>query len=263
MMKNQMVAVMTGIVLTFLPGMAQAHFGMLIPSVESVGSPEEAKLDFQLMFAHPFEGSSMNMEKPERFGVWHDGEDEDLSAGLSAMEVTLPADTGNSQAWQAQYQVRRPGSHVFYFQPQPYWEPVEDSYIVHYTKVVVDAFGKEDGWDAEVGLKTEIVPLTRPFGLYAGNVFQGIVKVDGQPVPYSEVEIEYYNQDGESKAPRGHLITQVVKCDANGVFTYGIPRSGWWGFAGLNTSEETIRFEDEDKAVEIGAVLWVYVRDMN
>lgn len=56
-------------------------------------------------------------------------------------------------------------------EPKPYFEPAEDCYIIHYTKTVVSAFGLE-GWDRELGLKTEIVPLTRPFGLYAGNVFQ-------------------------------------------------------------------------------------------
>ncbi|HIJ20835.1 MAG TPA: DUF4198 domain-containing protein, partial [Deltaproteobacteria bacterium] len=42
-----------------------------------------------------------------------------------------------------------------------------------------------------------------------------------------------------------------------GVFTYAAPRSGWWGFAALNTSDEKMKHEGQDKDVEIGAVLWV------
>jgi len=57
---------------------------------------------------------------------------------------------------------------------------------------VVTAFGDDEGWDREVGLKTEIVPLSKPYGLYAGNVFQGMVKLDGKPVPFCEAEVEYY-----------------------------------------------------------------------
>jgi hypothetical protein len=34
------------------------------------------------------------------------------------------------------------------------------------------------------------------------------------------------------------MITQVVKADANGVFTYGVPFAGWWGFAALNTAKK-------------------------
>jgi len=40
----------------------------------------------------------------------------------------------------------------------------------------VTAFGDDEGWDEEIGLKTEIVPLSKPFGLYAGNIFQGVGK---------------------------------------------------------------------------------------
>jgi hypothetical protein len=109
------------------------------------------------------------------------------------------------------------------------------------------------GWDEQIGLKTEIVPLSKPYGLYAGNVFQGIVKLDGEPVPFCEVEVEYFNEDGKAQAPTDYMITQTIKADANGVFTYGVPKAGWWGFAALNTSEEKIKGKD----VEIGAVLWV------
>ena len=34
----------------------------------------------------------------------------------------------------------------------------------------------DEGWDAEVGLKTEIVSLTKSYALYEGNLFQGVVK---------------------------------------------------------------------------------------
>ena len=58
------------------------------------------------------------------------------------------------------------------------------------------------GWDAELGLPTEIVPLSRPFGLWAGNLFQGVVKRDGAPVPHAEVEVEFYDEAGAARARR-------------------------------------------------------------
>ncbi len=161
-------------------------------------------------------------------------------------------------AWTAPYTVKKPGVTIFTVEPEPYWEPAEDCFITHYTKVVVPAYGVEEGWDKEVGLKTEIVPLTRPFGLYAGNVFQGIVKVDGKPSPFAEVEVEFYNQGKQAQAPNEYMVTQVVKADKNGVFTYAAPRSGWWGFAALNTADFTLKKDGKDKPVEIGAVMWVY-----
>jgi len=142
-------------------------------------------------------------------------------------------------------------------EPEPYWEPAEDCFIVHYTKAVVAAFGDDGGWDTEIGLMTEIVPLSKPFGLYAGNVFQGIVKVNGNPVPYAAVEVEFYNKDGKAEAPTDYMVTQTSKADQNGVFTYSAPKAGWWGFAALNEADFKLKADGEDKAVEIGAVIWV------
>ena len=123
---------------------------------------------------------------------------------------------------------------------------------------MVTAFGDDEGWDGEVGLKTEIVPLSKPYGLYAGNVFQGIVKLDGKPVPYAEVEIEYYNKEKKAAAPTDYMVTQTIKADQNGVFTYAAPKAGWWGFSALNEADFTIKKDGQDKGVEIGAVLWVH-----
>ncbi len=244
------------------PGSARAHFGMIIPSQDIVDNQQDADLKLRIMFAHPFEGVSMNMEKPAEAGVLFDGQKEDLSGSLKSLNFELYADKEAFKGWQTDYKIKRPGDYIFYMVPQPYWEPAEDCYIVHYTKVVVDAYGKEEGWDSEVGLKTEIVPLTRPFGIYAGNVFQGVVKVDGRPAPFSEVEVEFYNEAGRYHAPKAPFVTQVIKCDANGVFSYAIPKAGWWGFAALNEDKQTIKFEDEEKPVEIGAVLWLKAYNM-
>jgi len=146
-------------------------------------------------------------------------------------------------------------------EPQPYWEPAEDCYIVHYTKTVVTAFGDEEGWDKELGLKTEIVPLSKPYGLYAGNVFQGIVKLNRKSMPYAEVEVEYYNKDKKAEAPTDYMVTQTIKADVNGVFTYAVPKAGWWGFAALSKADKKLKYKGKDKDVEIGAVIWVYFHE--
>jgi cobalt/nickel transport protein len=229
----------------------QAHFGMVIPSDNMVMAEDPRTIQVVLSFSHPFERVGMELVRPERFEVVAEGRRTDLTGALAAAEVM------GSRAWRVDYPVRRPGLHVFYMQPQPYWEPAEDCFIIHYTKTVVAAFGQDDGWDAAIGLKTEIVPVSKPFGLYAGNVFQGIVTLDGRPVPWAEVEVEYDNRDGRATAPADYMITQTVKADANGVFTYAAPRAGWWGFAALSEADFTLVHDGEPKAVELGAVLWV------
>lgn len=240
---------------------ALAHFQMIIPSDDMVKQGEGRSVDLDLRFWHPFEGIGMAMDKPVSFGVLAGDKRQDLLATLKAAKSKDLE--GNSFAtYQTKYNFKSPGDYIFYVEPKPYWEPAEESFIVHYTKVIVNAFGMEEGWDKEVGLKTEIVPLTRPYGLWSNNVFQGVVKVNGKPVPYSTVEVEYYNQSGAIKPPADPMITQVVKADANGVFTYAMPKAGWWGFAALNEDSKKMKHEGKEYPVEIGAVLWVRTHDM-
>jgi cobalt/nickel transport protein len=236
-------------------GGAQAHYGMIIPSDSMVAPDDPRIVGLTLSFSHPFEGHGMNLPRPAAFGVLANGVEQDLLDKLRPIKVM------DHDAWSADYRITRPGVYVFHMEPQPYWEPAEDKFIIHYTKTYVTAFGDDEGWDAELGLKTEIVPLSKPFALYAGNVFQGVVKLDGKPVPFGEIEVEYYNQDNSAVAPDELMITQTIKADGNGVFTYAAPHAGWWGFAALNTADFTLEQEGAAKEVELGAVLWVSFED--
>lgn len=245
-----------------LASTAQAHFQMIIPSDDMVEQGESRQLNLDVLFWHPFEGHGMNMAKPIQFGVMNsEGQKQDLIPSLQPKQ-RKDAEGKMLATFTAKYDIKKPGDYIFYIEPQPYWEPSEDKFIVHYTKVIVDGFGLEEGWNQEVGLKAEIVPLTRPYGLWTNNVFQGVVKMNGKPVPNGEVEVEYFNQDGKTKAPAGPMITQVIKADVNGVFTYAMPKAGWWGFAALNEGDKKIKYEGKEYPVEIGALLWVKTHDM-
>ena len=236
---------------------AGAHFGMVIPSDSMVMQHDNRNVIIQLSFSHPMEMIGMDLVKPKAFRVYSGDQSSDLLGKLQTTRVM------DRPAWQLSYRIKRPGVYAFCMEPQPYWEPAEDLFIIHYTKTVITAFGDDEGWDAEVGLKTEIVPLSKPFGLYTGNVFQGIVKFNGQPVPYAEVEIEYYNHDGKLQAPTEYMITQTIKADRNGVFTYAAPIPGWWGFSALNEADFKLKTASgEEKAVELGAVIWVKFEDL-
>jgi cobalt/nickel transport protein len=245
--------VMLGLLVTAVP--ASAHFGTLIPDDDIVSQDESRVISLDAMFIHPMEGHYMQMDRPAAFGVLARGKREDLLPRAKERVV------GGFSTWRAEYEIRRPGDHIFYVEPTPYWEPAEDCFIIHYTKVVVNAFGLENSWDAEVGLKTEIVPLTRPYGLWVGNVFTGIAKLNGKPVPFAKVEVEYLNTDNVP-VPADPYITQVVKTDGNGVFTYAMRRAGWWGFAILSEDSKKIRKDGKEYPVEIGAVIWVRTREM-
>lgn len=199
----------------------------------------------------------MEMARPRKFGVLAGGRKHDLLGSL------VPRKVDGRSAYTASATLIRPGDHVFYLEPQPYWEPAERKMIVHYTKVVVDFLGAQTGWDASVGFPVEIEPLVRPYGLWTGNTFRGVVRHNGKAVPWAEVEVEYYNQDGRVAVPNDAFVTQVVKADASGVFSYTMPKAGWWGFAALVDGDEKMNNPDgEPVDVELGGLIWVKTVDM-
>lgn len=235
---------------------ACAHFQEIIPSTDVL--PQGGEVSVSLVFTHPFEGGPvMDMKKPVAVGVLADGKKTSLSDKLKE------APQKGMNAWSLSWDLPEPGAAIFYVQPQPYWEPAENKYIVHYAKVVVDSFASGEGWDASVGLPVEIEPLTRPTGLWTGNIFSGVVKKSGKPVPFAEIEVEYLNDAG-IKAPNDAYITQVIKADANGTFNYAMPASGWWGFAALMEGDKPMKSPDgKPVPVEEGALIWIHTNAMS
>ena len=52
---------------------------------------------------------------------------------------------------------------------------------------------------------------------------------------------------------------QVIKTDKDGVFSFAMPRAGWWGFAALLEDEQTeVGPDGKSYPVEWGALIWVY-----
>lgn len=248
------VCVLSALLSTFA---VQAHFQELIPSSDILNTDTGGHVALELRFTHPMAGGPlMDMAEPVQFGVLGPRGRMDLKDRLRPTEID------GRRVYGAEYRVEQPGDHVFFVEPAPYWEPGEQTMIIHYTKVIVDGFGAEEGWDADLGLPVEIEPLVRPYGLWTGNLFRGIVKHKGKPVPYAEVEVEWRN-DGSFTAPFDAYGTQLIKADAQGVFGYAIPRAGWWGFAALVEGDEPMRNPDGELVpVELGGLIWVYARDM-
>lgn len=239
------------LVVLALASQAQAHFGMVVPDRNLVTKGGPKAMDLDIRFWHPMENQGMNMEKP-RLEVFATGGKRDVSALLA------PVSIDGKQAWRARFETKAPGVCVFAVTPQPYWESAEGKYIQHLSKTVVDVLGDEDGWDRPVGQKIEIVPMAKPFALYAGNTFTGRALYKGKPLANADVEIEFFNKDGAVKAPDEAYATQAVKTDANGVFTYAPAWAGWWGFAALVEDDVRLKKDGKDKPVELGGIIWVY-----
>ncbi len=266
-MRGKIVScVVVGCLLGFVNN-SLAHFGTLIPSDDIISQGDSREIGVDLKFLHPIEGNYMEMAKPQKFGVFAKGKRHDLSSTMLPMKGHGLGQLGEFTYWHANYKIKRPGDYTFYMEPKPYWEPAEDKYIIHYTKVCVGAFGLDDEWDVPLGLETEIVPLTRPYGLWTGNIFRGQVLVEGKPASAVKVEVEFLNEAVPKAArirpPSDPYVTQVVKTDDQGIFTYAMPKAGWWGFAALHDANWQISHDGVEKNVEIGAVFWVKARRLS
>ncbi len=251
-------SLLTTLIVLLTAATASAHFQTLLPSCDIITPKTGRTIDLDIRFTHPMEmGPVMEMKKPTRFGVIANGRVSDLRQTLISRKLE------GATAYSSHFTVKEPADYLFFIDPAPYWEPAEQKMIIHYTKVVVDAYGAEDGWDVPTGQPVEIMPLVRPYGLWTGNLFRGIVTHHGKPVPYAEVEVEYYNQDRKIKIPADPFITQVLKADSNGVFAYAMPKSGWWAFAALLDGDKPLPGPDgKSVAVELGGLIWVRVQDM-
>jgi cobalt/nickel transport protein len=243
--------------LVLFTGSATAHFQVLLPSSDMV-TDDHKTVELTALFTHPMEqGPVMDMGLPKQFGVLVNGKKENLLPILQAKKQD------GKTFFTATYSPKLPADYIFFLEPAPYWEAAEGKMIVHYTKVVIDAFGAEAGWEEAVGLPVEIEPLVRPYGLWTGNLFRGIVKQEGKAVPFAKVEVEYFNTGKKVKVPADSFITQVIKADGNGVFAYAMPKAGWWGFAALIEGKEWLPNPAGKKVpVELGGLIWVKTVDM-
>ena len=223
---------------------ANAHFLTFLPNTDNVSDKKQTKIDFDISFIHPFEQTGMTMEKPQIF----------LNSKKNPLPLTQTKKFDH-KSWKSSYSIKTPGVYKFFVQPQPYFEPAEEKFISHVPKVIISSFGLEDGWDEPVGLKYEIIPMTKPFGLYSGNLFQGKVLHNGKAASNVEVEVELYNEFG-LKAPSDAHITQVVKTDDNGVFSFTMNHKGWWGFAAL-IEEGELKHDGKNYPIENGALMWI------
>jgi len=234
--------------LLLLTTVLNAHFQVILPQSDVITSTKTQKME--LKFIHPFEQTYMEMKKPNSFGYFLDGKKNDLTDKLKSKKIK------DFQTWSYEAKFKEMGDYIFFVDPVPYFEPSEGKFIRHITKTIIDVHNAGEGWDAKVGLKAEIVPLTRPYSLYQGNIFSGTVYYKGKPVPYAEIEVEFYNTI-KKVAPTENHITQVIKADKNGVFHYAMPFKGWWGFAALIEDDVKINFKGKEYPVELGAVIWV------
>ena len=266
-MKRHFFVLSVAIFTLLLAVPALSHFQM-------IHTPESAlrrggKIDLKLVFTHPYEaGHTMNMGQPVYFYTIHKGKKQDLLSTLKP--ITWDSLTNSADAYEASHTLRGMGDWVFCLKPAPYLEESEGSYIQQITKTVINVGGLPTDWSDEIGLEAEIVPLNKPYNMLTGNVFRGIVKANGEPVPFAEIEVEYLNhtpimtenkfaEQANAQTPETFIWPTTILANSQGEFSYAMPKAGWWGFCALGVGPEK---EFNGKELSQDAVIWVEAVDM-
>ncbi|MDU8927544.1 DUF4198 domain-containing protein [Alisedimentitalea sp. MJ-SS2] len=247
-----------------LPQAVHAHFQLIYTPENQI--ERAGNVPLKLIFWHPFEnGAVMEMGMPGAVWVLHRGKRIDLAPSLKAF--SFQGAENAATAYDAVLPVKRAGDYVVAVEPAPYFEAAEDKFIQQFAKAYVNRAGMPTDWEDELGLPAEILPLSKPYNLIAGSSFTGRVVLNGEPVPYAEIEVEYIAAEPDMATNSAGSATTgampggavVVRSDASGYFTFAIPRAGHWGFAALDLDEGA---SHEGKPLSKDAVIWVRAYDM-
>lgn len=265
--KNTVISIIT----IALAGYALGHVQLMVPDNDTMGSQKGPlrRIDIRFVEHASLNGPLLPMGKPIRYGVLVNGKDYDLKNTLKAVKED------NKARYISTFRIKEAGAHVMYLQPAPYWEPAEEVLVTHYTKVIFNSCGAGieteshlgwenwEGWDQMVGFPVEIEPLVNCTSLWTGSIFRGVVYSKNKPAPFTRVEVEYYNEKQDVKLPNKSYVTQIIKTDAHGQFSFVLLKEGWWAFTAIPESTEVAENPDgKEVSAEIGGVLIVRANDM-
>jgi uncharacterized GH25 family protein len=247
---------------TIFASSSAAHFNMLLPDTASAKKGETITFTYQ--WGHPFEHQLFDALPPSRVIVWApDGKKTDLTSSLKAM--TLPAgNTKTVKAYQLTFTPEERGDFIFVLQTPPIWMEEDGEYLQDTVKVVLHVQAQK-GWEASTGGSFEVRPLTRPYGLTPGMVFQALLQGRSTPeaaavapLPGLLFEIEAYNPKPPRQLPPDEHITRTVQTDPKGVIVCTLTDPGWWVLTASRKAGERQRDGKMFPLLERSS-LWVFV----
>jgi cobalt/nickel transport protein len=262
---NRSLLLVVAILLAVAATPVQAHYHILHPSLHSVKVGDQ--ITFSYGFGHPFEHQLFQTEKPERATLFApDGKATDVLAKFEKFSVEV---AGGKQvsAYRFVFQPEGRGDYTLVVESPPIWMQDEKHFVRDTSRVVLHV-ETQKGWDARAAGANEfaIAPLTRPYGLRAGTVFQASVHPNEANGVAHLVEIERYNPEAPRALPPDEHITHAVKTDPNGTATCTLPDPGWWCVTAIRrypaeAKPPTRERDAKQYPVVERATLWVRVDD--
>lgn len=256
--------------LILFSGTAAAHFNMLLPQSASTKKGETITITYQ--WGHPFEHQLFDAPQPQSLIVLQpDGKRVELTdklekttrkAGINRTRSVSEGNDKDATAYQIRFTPPERGDYVFVLRTPPIWMEEDGEFLQDTVKLVLHVQAQK-GWDAVAG-DFELVPLTRPYGLRAGMVFQTETAIRQEQGRIAEngkrmmVEIERYNAEPPKKLPPDEHITRTVRLDSKGVATTSLNEPGWWCLT-VSRPQGTRMRDGKSYPLRQRATLWVFV----
>jgi uncharacterized GH25 family protein len=275
-------ALLTLLAALFTQAPVSAHYHLLIP--ERPTAKQGDKVVFTYAFGHPYEHEMFDTEPPAvAVALAPNGKTVELGKGLEKIAIA-GREGKEATAFRFSYQPAERGDHVFLFTSPLVWMPEEKHFLADRTKVVLHV-ETQHGWEREVAPNkpdpvepaeqlSEIIPLTRPYGLAPGVAFR--VEVSGLrvwqfpgrprqaanvelPMLRALVEVERYNPAPPKELPLDEQITRTARTDAVGTATVTLTNPGWWCITAIKKAGRMQERGGQQYPVVQRATLWVHV----
>jgi uncharacterized GH25 family protein len=222
-------------------------------------------MGFTYQWGHPYEHQLLDAPLPQSVIVLApDGKKTDLTSQLERIE--LAGGEGKKVAgYRFRFTPPRRGDYLFLLQTPPIWMAEDGEFLQDTVKVILHVQSQR-GWDSGLRADLEFRPLTRPYGLLPGMVFQAQLegRVNRTPPRASLadflVEVERYNLVPPKELPPDEFITRTARTDPQGVVTTTLPEPGWWALT-AGREEGTREHEGKAQPVRRRSTLWVHVSE--
>lgn len=239
-------------------GIAPAHYTMLLPRAATWKKGEA--VTFTCQWGHPFEHQLFDTPLPESVTVVApDGKKTELTGTLK--KTALAAGKGKKvTAYQFRYTPTQRGDYLFLLRTPPIWMEEDKEFLQDTVKVVLHVQAQK-GWARHSGSGLELVPLTRPYGLEAGMVFQAELRTAvSRGARGVLVEVERYNVTAPAELPPDEQITRTARTDPNGVVTTTLTDAGWWCLSAAGGTT-TMKRDGKPYPLRFRSILWVFVAE--
>ncbi|WP_022852974.1 DUF4198 domain-containing protein [Thermodesulfatator atlanticus] len=214
--------------------------------------------------AEPFQGIVYDVKAPKAKIFTPSGKFEPISFWRTKIKDHA---TGKKRyAWKARYLPTKIGDYYLVLHSDPTLIP--GTYEVWEEIVKVPFHVEREGsWQKNLGLKAEIIPYNRPYGITKAGLFRGRLLLDGKPLSQTLIQVVRFNgvfltgkelpQDRLGKRDDARMYYSLYT-DENGDFSLTFPQEGWW-LISAKIPFGNHRIGNSTYPMFLRASMWLYV----